>query len=87
MRDVEQQIDLLFSRVETEKKEREADIHRLTWVIPITDLKDRARLQADLNKASGIIEMLTKWVRDLENRVTLLEEQLREAELQERFTT
>lgn len=85
MRDVEQQIDLLFSRVETEKNEREADFQKLRRLIPITDLKDRAHLQKELNKAAGIIDMLTKWVRDLESRVAFLEEQLREAELQERL--
>lgn len=85
MRDVEQQLDLLFSRVETEKHERQEDFHKLRRLIPITDLKSRAHLQKELNKATAVIDMLTKWVRALEDRVTQLEEQVRDAELRERL--
>ena len=59
---MEQQIDLLFSRVEQEKNDRiraDADMRRL---IPLTDLKDRAQLQAEVVRLSAVVNSLVTQV-------------------------
>ncbi len=62
MKKMEQQIDLLFSRVEQEKNDRiraDADMRRL---IPLTDLKDRAQLQAEVVRLSAVVNSLVTQV-------------------------
>lgn len=79
MRNIEHQIDLLFSRQEQLRKDSEENLYQMRRLIPLTDLEDRAALQAELTKVSATLAKTVEWVKRLDDELTETKERLQEA--------
>lgn len=80
-KDVYQQIDLLFSRLEQERKDRIREDQDLRRLIPLTDLKERGQLQSEVVRLTAVVNALVTQVSLLslvvENKVEADDEEQR----------
>lgn len=79
MRNIEHQIDLLFSRQEQLRKDSEKRLREMRQLIPLTDLKERATLQSEMIKVSATLNLMATWAQSMDERLTQIEEGLQEA--------